>query len=388
MSNLKACACALPAAALIATLGPAAHGATPATMRAIVQQGNGGPEVLHLQMLPVREPGAGQVLIRVYAAGVNPIDWKMRRGGMGPPPGAAEPPPAAGGPPPGAGAPPPGAGAPPGAGPPSGMPMPGPRIPGLDVAGVVENLGPGVTAFKVGDPVFAMIGRSIDGLNGAYAEFALAPADNVVAKPRNFSFAEAAGIGTAGMTAAKIIGRAGVDKGQRVLITGVAGGVGSAAAQIARARGAHVIGTASGRHAAFLRSIGVDEVIDYTQAPFEEQVHDVDVVIDTVGGDTAQRALKTLRKGGSFATVAGRMATEQCTAAGVRCAEAGPPQPGESEGAMLRQVAALAAEGRFRVHVDKVYPLERAADAQEYNRDGHTEGKVILAVDARHAGAR
>ncbi len=356
--------------AIVLAAAGAVYAATPTQMQAIVQEGNGGPEVLHLRSVAVPEPGAGQVLIRVYAAAVNPIDWKMRSGYR--PAGAA--------PPASAGAPPASAGAPPGAG---GEVT---RIPGADVAGVIEKVGPGVTQFKAGDAVFSMIGRGSLGLNGAYAQFTLAPLDNVVAKPGNLSYAEAAGLGTTGMTAERIIARVGLAAGQRLLVTGVAGGVGSAVAQIARARGAKVIGTASARHGAYLKSIGVEQVIDYTQGPFEEQVHDVDVVIDTVGGDTAVRALKTLRKGGSFGTVAGRVDPAQCAAAGVSCAAGGPPGSGEpSEGELLRRVGGLAAAGRLRVHVDRAYPLERAADAQEYNRAGHTQGKVILLVDAAHA---
>ncbi|MFO1402540.1 MAG: NADP-dependent oxidoreductase [Steroidobacteraceae bacterium] len=364
VARIAALAAAWAAAAAVA-------GATPAQMQAIMQEGSGGPEVLHLRSIAVPEPAAGQVLIRVYAASVNPIDWKMRSGyrpAVPPPAGGAQ----------ATGAPPPGdAGA------------PAARIPGLDVAGVVEKVGQGVTQFKAGDAVFSMIGRGIGGLNGAYAQYALAPVDNVVAKPPNLSYAEAAGLGTTGMTAARILARVGLADGQRLLVTGVAGGVGSAVAQIARARGAHVIGTASARHLRYLGSIGVEDVIDYTQGPFEERIKDVDVVVDTVGGDTAARALKTLRRGGSFGTVAGRADPALCTAAGVNCAAGGPPGSGEpGEGELLRQVAALAASGRFHVHVDRTFPLARAGDAQEYNRAGHTEGKVILVVDARQATRR
>ena len=371
------------------TAAAAVTGATPAQMQAILQEGSGGPEVLHLRSIAVPEPAAGQVLIRVYAASVNPIDWKMRSGYR-----PAVPPPAGNAPGAGAGAPPPGGSGAAPSGPAAGAPpgdgaAPAARIPGMDVAGVIERVGPGVTQFKPGDAVFSMIGRGIAGLNGAYAQYTLAPLDNVVAKPKNLSYAEAAGLGTTGMTAARILGRVGLASGQRLLVTGVAGGVGSAVAQIARARGAHVIGTASARHARYLESIGVEEVVDYTQGPFEERVKDVDVVIDTVGGETAARALKTLRRDGSFGTVAGRVDPALCAAAGVNCAAGGPPGSGEpSEGELLRQVAELAAAGRFRVHVDRTFPLARAADAQEYNRAGHTEGKVILVVDAQQATRR
>lgn len=355
--------------------------ATPTEQKAIVQTGNGGPEVLKLQTVPVLQPADGQVLIHVYAASVNPVDWKMRAGMGGPPRGAA-PGGAPGGPP--GGAPPGGGAAPPPGGAMTMSAAPTQRIPGMDVAGVIVKAGSGVTDLKEGEPVFSMIGRGggITGLNGGYSEYVVVPAGNVVAKPKNVTYAEAAGLGTAGMTGARSVDQAKVSKGQRVLITGVAGGVGSSAAQIAIARGAHVVGTASPRHADFLKSIGVTDVVDYTQGDWGAKVKDADVVIDTVGGDTALTAFNAVKKGGTFVTVASRDITpEKCAAAGVTCPASGPPGPGgTSEGDLLKEVAALVAQGKFKVHVDKSFPLAQAADAQEYNRQGHTEGKVVLTV--------
>jgi NADPH:quinone reductase-like Zn-dependent oxidoreductase len=327
------------------------------------------------------------VLIRVYAAAVNPVDWKMRNGmnrGGGAPRGEGGPP---GGGAPGAGGPP---GAPPGAGP-GGPPGGGSTtaIPGMDVAGVVEKLGSGVTNVKVGDAVFSMLGRGVGGMNGGYSQYALAPSGNVVAKPKNITYAQAAGLGTAGMTGVRAVNGANVSKGQKVLILGVAGGVGSAAAQIAKARGATVVGTASARHNAYLKTIGVDQVIDYTKGSFEDQVKNVDVVINTVTGDSAERSLKTLKKGGTFASVAGNVAADKCAAAGVKCAAGGPPGPGgPSEGDMLAEVGKLVSAGKYGVNVDKTFPLEKAADAQIYSFDGHAEGKIILIVDAANANKK
>lgn len=348
--------------------------ATPTEQHAIVQTGYGGPEVLNYQSVPVLQPGENQVLIRIYAAAVNPVDWKMRQGLRRPPPAGAP------GGPPGAG----GAGGPPAGG------APPQSIPGLDVAGVIEQVGPGVSSLKVGDKVFSMIGRGpVNGLNGAYSQFVIAPAANVVAKPSNFTFEQAAGIGTAGMTAERTILQTKLSKGQRVLITGVAGGVGSSTAQIALALGAHVVGTASPRHASFLKSIGVTDVVDYSDGNWEEKIKNIDVVIDTVGGDTPDRALTTLKSGGTFASVAGAASADKCAALGVTCLGGGPPGPGgPTEGDMLGAVAKLAAEGKFKVHVDLTYPLEQAAEAQEYNRAGHSEGKDILIVDAARANSK
>jgi NADPH:quinone reductase-like Zn-dependent oxidoreductase len=332
----------------------ASMAAAPAMQQAIVQTGYGGPDVLTLQSVPVLQPGEHQVLIRVYAAAVNPTDWKMR---IGPGPGAA-PPDAA---------------------------TPTRRIPGQDVAGVIETVGAGVTDLRVGEPVFSLIGHSVPGLNGGYAQYVVAPAENVVRKPKRLTYAEAAGLGVAGRTAERSAELAQLHRGQRVLITGVAGGVGSATAQIAKARGAYVLGTAQPAHAAFLKSIGVDKVIDYKQPHWTDQANNVDVAIDTVGGDTATAALGLVKRGGTFITIASRDITaDMCAAAGVTCPYVGAPKPGDpTDGDYLRPVAKLIEAGKFSVHIDKTYPLASAADAQEYNRSGHTEGKVILIVSDR-----
>jgi NADPH:quinone reductase-like Zn-dependent oxidoreductase len=174
-----------------------------------------------------------------------------------------------------------------------------------------------------------------------------------------------------------------------VLITGVAGGVGSAAAQIAIALGAHVVGTATPRHAGFLKSIGVTDVVDYTDGTWKDKIKNVDVVIDTVGGDTSDQSLVTLKKGGMFISVAGGASADKCAALGVTCLSAGPTGPAsQTEGEMLAGVAKLAAEGKYKVHVDLTYPLEQAAEAQEYNRAGHSEGKDILIVNASKANSK
>lgn len=364
--------------------------ATPTEQQAIVQTGNGGPEVLKLQTVPVLEPGEGQVLVRVYAASVNPIDWKIRQGMMNRRPGNAGGPPGGGAGGPGG---PGGAGAAGGPGGPSGPGGPGGgaaasagRIPGSDIAGVVEKVGPGVTNVKVGESVFSQIGMGGGGaLNGAYSQYALAPAASVLAKPATLTYAQAAGLGTAAITGARWIEQLGLAKGQTVLITGVAGGVGSSAAQIAKADGLHVVGTASARHAAFLKSIGVTDVLDYTTPDWAAKAKSMklDAVFDTVGGDSAKAAFGALKSGSKYAAV-GEPATvtaDMCTAAMVTCFDSGPGgSRGASQSDLLVRLAKLAGEGKFVVNVDKSYPLAQAGDAQEYNRAGHTEGKVIIAV--------
>jgi NADPH:quinone reductase-like Zn-dependent oxidoreductase len=325
---------------------------TPKEMQAIIQKEIGGPEVLNIQSVPVREPDRDQALIRIYAAAVNPIDWKMR-GGYGPP-----------------------------------MPPEGVRILGTDVSGVIEKVGPGVTSFKPGDPVVSMIGRAVTGLNGSYAQFVLAPVDNIAAKPANLTYIEAVGLATAAMTAAKTIHLINLTMGQRVLITGAAGGVGSSAVQIAKAIGAYVIGTASAVHHPYLKSIGADEIIDYTKGPFENQIKEVDAVIDTIGKDTATRAVGVIKKDGMFTTTVMRSGEEECAKAGVNFFSTGPGTGNLSEGELLRKVVELAKAEKLKIHIDRTYPLEQAIEAQNYNQAGHSEGKVVLIVDAAMASKR
>jgi len=300
--------------------------------------------------VPVPEPRQGEVLIRVYAAAINPVDWKRRIGQGDYVPD------------------------------PSGLPA---AIPGGDVSGVVEQVGGGVTHFKVGDPVFAIVPRDSKRLNGGYAQYAAAPVDTVVAKPKDVTYAQAAGLGIAAVTGVRAVMVTNVSKGQRVLITGASGGVGNAAVQAAKARGAYVIGTASGRRREYLRSIGVDEFIDYTQGNFEEKVQNVDVVIDTVGGDTAERTFKTIKRGGHFVSVAARNIEAQCAAAGVTCAPRGNAHLAGRQ--VFDEVGRLASAGKLNVYIDKTFPLAQAGAAQTYSEQGRTQGKISLIVDARHA---
>lgn len=345
--------CVLQTIALAMLCIPSLHAATPTHQQAIVQHGVGGPEVLKLESVPVLAPERGEVLIRVYAAAINPVDWKRRNGGGAYAMDA------------------------------SGLPI---MIPGGDVAGIVEKTGEGVTNLTVGQPVFAVLPRDPKRLNGGYAQFAVAPAGNVMPKPQAFTYIEAAGLGIATVTGVRVVVDTNVSQGQRVLITGASGGVGTIAVQAAKARGAYVIGTASGRREEFLRSIGVDEFIDYTKGNFEEKVKNVAVVIDTVGGDTTHRAFKTIAKGGYFMSVASRDYQAKCAAAGVTCpARFNAFEVGR---AVFEEVGKLADAGKLSVYIDKTFPLARAGDAQVYSEQGRTQGKISLIVDAAHANEK
>ena len=329
--------------------------AVPTEQQAMVQLGAGGPEVLHLQTVPVLSPGTGQVLVRIFAAGVNPHDWKFRMQ--------------------------------------ANYKVPPRIVPGMDFAGVIAALGPDVSGLKVGGPVFGTSGDfNPDGstLNGADAHFIVVAATNVVPKPRKLTYEQAAGLGVVAWVAARAMDDAQLHPGERVLITGAAGGVGSAAAQIAVARGAHVIGTASPQHFAYLRSLGVSEVVDYHDPDWIKHVGRVDMALETVSGPTAAVVLNAVSKGGTFITTNPSSVTkeqyEAAAAAGVSCPEAnGGPRP--APGPFLKEVAELASAGKFMVHVDRTYPLADAAQAQVYNAAGHTEGKIILMV-TRQARSR
>ncbi len=315
----------------------------PQQQQALLQTGTGGPEMLKLETIPVLQPGPGQVLIRVHAAALNPTDLiTLQR------PAAA------------------------------GQTIR--RVAGVDLSGVIVAVGPETPGRSVGMPVFGMVDRQGNALNGAFSQYALLRTQSAVPKPPNLSYAEAAGLGVVGATALRMLDSAEVRSGQRVLITGVAGGVGSTAAQMARARGATVIGTASPRHAKYLQSIGVSQVIDYREGNVAGKVGSVDAVIDTAGGDEAIELLRTIKAGGHFVSVGHvEVKPEQCSAAHVVCAGS-PGSAANASASVLEQVGQLAGTGKLRINIDKSYPLEHAVEGLQYLQQGHAEGKVILKV--------
>jgi len=284
----------------------------------------------HIQSIPKPEPQAGQVRIRVRAASVNPVDWKQ-----------------------------------------AARVAPGTRlIPGRDLAGVIDAAGDAAGPWKVGQAVIAITTA------GSYAEYAIASVNAVAAKPQRLSFEEAAGIPVVGETAWRaLVTIANVQPGQRVLIHGGAGGVGSSAVQIAKARGAYVIATASPDHNDLLRSLGADECVDYHAVRFEEELKDIDVVLNTVDAETGARSVGIVKPGGILVSVAGAAPAAQCEAAKIRCAVTG-----HATGEMLGALSELADQGKFRIHIDRQFPLAEAAKALELSRQGHTGGKIILEV--------
>jgi NADPH:quinone reductase-like Zn-dependent oxidoreductase len=309
-------------------------------MRAIRQETLGGPEVLELVRVPRPDPIPTEVLVRVAAAGVNPVDWKVRtRGGfLGEPPFTV----------------------------------------GWDVAGVVEEVGFGVTRFAPGDRVFGMPRFPREA--AAYAEYVTSPSRQLVRIPDGLAEVEAAALPLAGLTSWQaLVETADVQPDQRVLVLGAAGGVGHLAVQIAKARGAHVIGTARSAKHAFLADLGADEAVDYTSEAVEERVSDVDVVLDLVGDESSARAVRTLRDGGIFVAVPSGAGLDRLRElAGDRVRVTGILVEPDRVG--MEAIAELAATGALRAHVSQTFPLEEAARAHELSETGRTRGKLVLTV--------
>lgn len=309
------------------------------TMRAIGQDEFGGPEVLKVIEVERPEPGPAEVLVRVHAAGVNPTDsWHRATGGL------------------------------------AGTVI---RL-GWDVSGVVEAVGFGVTTLAPGDAVFGMPRHPLPA--GTYAEYVTSPARHLVRKPTGLTHVQAAALPLAALTAWQaLVDVADVRPGQRVLIHAAAGGVGHLAVQIAKARGAHVIGTARSAKHDFLRGLGADELVDYTQADFETALEPVDVVIDTIGGEYGPRSLRTLRAGGTLVALASpaeAYLADQARPLGLRAAF----MVVEPDQAGMREIAALAEAGLLRPEIDTVLPLDRAAKAHELADSRRTTGKIVLTV--------
>jgi NADPH:quinone reductase-like Zn-dependent oxidoreductase len=328
----------------LATVAMAAAPKIPQTMRAVRADPGGAPGAVKIDTVPVPQPAAGQVLLRVYAAGTNPVDWGVRA-----------PAPAGAGPAAGTGAP---RAAPP---------------PGRDVAGVIAALGSGVTDYKVGDKVYTALPTG-----GAYAEYAVAPAAELAMKPKKFTFEQAAGIPIAGYTGLRMVLVADVQKGQRVLIIGAAGGVGSTAVQAARAAGGHVIAVASSRHHDYLESLGANEIIDYDKQNVAESAKAVAIVLNTVGSENAN-ALTYAQPGAKVFDAAGQVDEKACAAAHLSCLHI--QRQGLSNAELLKRLTQMADDGKYTVKVEKSFPLAKTAEALTYGRTGDREGKVIIDVN-------
>jgi NADPH:quinone reductase-like Zn-dependent oxidoreductase len=251
--------------------------------------------------------------------------------------------------------------------------VPLPMIPGLDVAGTVDSVGQGEVTFQPGDEVFAKVSIG----KGGYAEYTVARSTEMARKPKSIGFIESAAIPTAGLAAwQSLFDIAGLEKGQSVLIHGASGGVGTFAVQLAKWKGAHVIGTASSKNAEFLRSIGADEVIDYKNQQFEDLVSNMDVVLDTIGGDTFERSWGVLKPGGFLVTTVARIPEGEPEKHGVRAKGL----VTQSDGKELAQIANIVDERKIKPIVTTILPLTDARKAHEMSESLHTRGKIVLRV--------
>ncbi|MGE0218059.1 NADP-dependent oxidoreductase [Mycolicibacterium sp.] len=335
----------------------------PATMKAIRFHEFGGPEVLRCDTIAVPEPSSGEVLVRVHAVGLNPPDWYLRDGYRH-----------------------------------SDLPVelrpapPLPAIPGSDVSGVVAAVSPDVTGFSVGDEVFGMLRFPSFGDSAAYAEYVAAPASDLARKPAGVDHAHAAAAAMSGLTAWQFLIELGHEvanplqpqrhrpvslAGKKVLVNGAAGGVGHIAVQLAKSRGAHVTAVASGRHEALLRDLGADDYLDYTRTRPEDVVRELDLVLDTIGGPTTGRFLRTLTPGGAlFPVYPGFTDAAEAAERGVTVSMT----QVRSNGGQLAELGRLLDDGTVRVVIDSAFPLTDAAAAHERAERGHIGGKIVLTV--------
>ena len=304
-------------------------------MKAVRIERYGNEEVVKLAEVERPQPGQNQLLVKVKVAAVNPVDWKIRDGlgemfGLKPP-----------------------------------------LILGCEVAGAVEAVGDHTKDFVVGDEVYGYLGAH----SGGYAEYVAAPASEFVRKPKQIDFDTAASVPVAALTAWQgIFDHGKLASGQRILITGASGAVGSMAAQLAKNKGAHVIGIGSGRNEEFVRGLGADEFIDYKKAKFEAEVSGVDVVFDTVGVDMQQRAFQTLKRGGFLVSTVDPPSAEKAKEFGVTVAMVVmTPKPDQ-----LAAINQLLESGKLKVRIATVLPLAEVKKAHQLSASGHADGKIIL----------
>lgn len=308
-------------------------------MKAVRMHRYGGPEVLIYENAPVPRINDDDALVRVHAAGVNPVDWKIREGYL------------------------------------QGMlNYTLPLIPGWDLSGVVEQVGPRVTNVQPGEAVYSRPDISRD---GAYAQFIAVRASELAPKPATLDDIHAAAVPLSALTAWQaLFDAAHLSPEQTVLIHAAAGGVGSFAVQLAKWKGARVIGTASARNAQFLQDLGIDQVIDYTTDHFEKLARDVDVVFDTIGNETQRRSWQVLKPGGILVSIIDPPKPEEAAAHNARGAYVF-VQPNASE---LIELGQLIDQGHVRPIVETVLPLADARTAHELNETGHTRGKIVLQI--------
>ncbi len=308
-------------------------------MKAIRIYGFGGPEVLELDDLPVPEPSEDELLVRIRAASVNPVDYKIRRGAV-----------------------------------PWALPEMLPITLGRDLSGRVESSGPGVDGFRQGDAIYALLG-GVD--RGSYAEYVIVKPNEAAPKPARLSHIEAAAVPLAALTAWQgLFDHGHLQAGQTVLIHGGSGGVGHFAVQFAKVKGATVLTTVSSPNVDFVRELGADRAIDYQAQRFEEIGREVDLVLDLVGGETQERSWSVLKPGGILVSALGEPSGEKAMQQRAR----GVGYRAQPNTAQLAEIARLIDQGKVRPIVSATYPLAEARRAHERLEQGHVRGKIVLVV--------
>jgi NADPH:quinone reductase-like Zn-dependent oxidoreductase len=311
-------------------------------MRAVILREYGGPEVLTLEDVEKPAPASDEVLIQVHATSVNAIEWKIR-GGMG-----------------------------------EAFGIKLPFVPGSEIAGVVEAAGEGIHHVKPGDAVFGFVDLM---RSGGYAEYITAKESEIALKPANLDFPHAAALPVGALTSWQaMFDTAHLQSGQKILIHGASGGVGSLAVQLAKAKGAYVIATGSGRSAEFVKSLGADEFIDYSTTKFEEAVTDADVVFDTIGGETQNRSFQALKRGGFLVSIIAPPSEELAAKFGVQAAVLYAHPNGET----LAEIAKLVEAGEVTPHLETVLPLAEIQQAHELMEHGSKRGKIVLQIARGH----
>lgn len=309
------------------------------SMQAVRIHDYGGLDTLVYEEAPRPTPATGQVLIQVHAAGVNPIDWKIREGWLK-----------------------------------EIFHYNFPLILGTDVAGIVEAVGDGVTHLQPGQPIFGVVDMT---LSGAYAEYALGLADAIAPKPHTLNFVQSASIPIVALTAWQGLFEVGnLNAGQSVLIHAAAGGVGSFAVQFAKHHGLKVFGTASAQNLDYIRDLGVDQAIDYHTTSFEQVVHEVDMVFDTIGGEVQTQSLNVLKPGGILVSTAAPPNESQAQQQGVRAVM----MTVQPKATQLIEIANLIDQGLIQLPAQQIFPLQAVRQAHQLSQSGHTRGKLVLQV--------
>jgi alcohol dehydrogenase len=313
-------------------------------MKAVQMKGYGSSdEVIEInENAPApNDPSAGKVLVKIKAAAINPVDWKIREGYMQ-----------------------------------QMIPLQFPSPLGMDFSGVIEKVGQGVSQFRQGDEVYGQA-SIMSGGSGAFAEMALANPDSIAHKPKSLSHPEAAGLPLVGVSAwLALVETINLQKSQKILIHGGAGGIGSVAIQLAKHLGAYVATTVSTNDKQFAKELGADEIIDYKTQTFEELIRDYDAAFDTVGGETYGRSFKVLKRGGIIVSMLEQPNQELMKQFGVKAIFQFTPVNRDR----LTKLAQWVDQNNIRVNVDKTFPLEEAGKALDYQRDVHPRGKVVLAI--------